>query len=199
MLSFVLAQVGTAPGAGAPPLATYRGIDLSPLLGALIAIIGAAITWIANRAQKSSAKANDEVAKTSRAERALLKLGVIAAGMSGRAWDRIGPAAQAALADGRIDAAERAHLEAIVQGLLRDFSSEDDLKEITEALGLPLPGIVAKIAAMVLGRFTQAHDEVNTEVSALEFPVAMPRAAVVSSSPADIARIQAGVGAGEGA
>jgi len=131
------------------------------VLGAVASIV---VPWLLSKWQTSqSANAN--------ANTALVKLGAIALGMAGRAWDKLAPQVQAALADGTISADERAAIEASVKELLKDFTSEDDLKAIGEALGLPLAGIIAKIASMLIEKFAIAHDPTNPAVSALAYPV----------------------------
>ena len=105
---------------------------------------------------------------------ALVKLGAIAVALAGRAWDRLSPMVQAALADGRMTQEERTAIEEAVRELVKDFASADDLTKIAEAVGLPLPGLLAKLAAMVIERFAFAHDPDIATASALVYPVAAP-------------------------
>lgn len=151
---------------------TYNGIDLSGLLTPLLGIITALLGWALNSLRRKQ----EAQTQQSKAETALLKLGVIAMGMAGRAWDTLSPKIQLALADGKMSAEERAEIEKAVQELLKDFASADDLANIASALGLPLPGIISKIAAMVIEKFAFAHDATNPTASALSFPVAQPQA-----------------------
>lgn len=151
-----------------PPVATYHGFDLTPLIGALISLVALAIGWLTKRAAAAAAAST----ATSKAQLAGIKLAAIGAAMLGKAWDTLSPRLQVALADGTISAQERAEIETAVKGLLADFTSEDELKGITEALGLPLPGVVAKIASYLIGQFTAAHDPTIPTASAKAYPVA---------------------------
>ena len=99
-----------------------------------------------------------------------LKLAAIGASLLQKGWDHIGPEVQTALADGTISAEERAAIEASVKELLADATDEATLKEIGDALGLPLAGVVAKVASWLIGKWTQAHDPTITTVSANQFP-----------------------------
>ena len=147
---------------------TWNGIDLSGLLGTLASILTALLGWVAISIKKKQ----EASAQQSKAETALLKLAAIATSMAGKAWDTLSPDIQAALADGKMTAEERAHIEAHIGELLKDFASSDDLKLIAEALGIPLPGLVAKIAAMLIEKFAFAHDPSTPSQSKLAFPVA---------------------------
>jgi uncharacterized membrane protein YebE (DUF533 family) len=136
-----------------------------PALGSILtALLGFVAVWLKRKAE---AQVNQ-----SKAEKALIQLGVIATGMAGRAWDALSPSIQAAFADGKMTAEERKQIEAKVQELLKDFASADDLANIASALGLPLPGLVAKIAAMLIEKFAFAHDPATPQGSNLAFPVA---------------------------
>lgn len=169
-----LAQaVGTAPGAGAPPLATYRGIDLTPIIGAVISGIGLALTWLIHKMQASRAAADAAAATTSSAQFALIRVGELGVLMLGRTWDALSPKMQVMLADGKITAEERAEIEAILRDLLDEFTSEDELEKLARALGLPLAGVIAKIASFVIEKFTAAHDPTIPTVSANAYPVSV--------------------------
>lgn len=146
---------------------TWNGVDLSGLLGTLASILTALLGWVAVSIKKKQAAA----AEQSKAETSLLKLAAIAAGLAGKAWDTLSPDIQAALADGKMTPEERLHIEAHVGDLLKEFADGDELKQIAEALGLPLPGLVAKIAAMLIEKFAFAHDPTTPAQSKLEFPV----------------------------
>ena len=147
---------------------TWNGIDLTSILGLLATIVTGLLGWLANSIKKKQ----EASAAQSKAEVALLKLAAIATGMAGRAWDTLAPEVQKALADGKMTSDERAVIEAKVQELLKDFASADDLKAIADALGIPLPGLVAKIAAMLIEKFAFAHDPTTPTQSRLAFPVA---------------------------
>ena len=149
---------------------TWNGIDLTSILTALAGIV----TALLGRAANSIRKRQEAQAEASKAEKALIQLGVIAVGMAGRAWDKLSPEIQKAFADGKMSPEERAGIEALVGELLKDFASSDDLESIAKTLGLPLPGIIAKIAAMLIERFAFAHDPANPGVSRLAYPVAQP-------------------------
>ena len=144
-----------------------HGIDIGPILAALASLVTVAITWAA---KKVAAKAAADTAKT-KTETAALKLAALATSLAGRAWDKLSVPVQKALADGTISADERAEIEAVVAALVKDFTSEDDLNALADALGRPLPGLIAKLAALILGIFARAHDpDIKTE-SSLAFPV----------------------------
>ena len=146
---------------------TWNGIDLTQILALLATVVTGLLGWLANSIKKKQ----EASAAQSKAETALLKLAAIAAGMAGRAWSNLSPVVQKAMADGKLDAPERAEIEAKVQELLKDFASADDLKLIADALGIPLPGLVAKIAAMLIEKFAFAHDPTTPNQSRLAFPV----------------------------
>jgi hypothetical protein len=147
---------------------TFKGIDLTPLLGGLLSIISALIGWALLKV-KNAAQAAETTSKT---QATMLKLAALVTAMLGRAWDRLSPTIQAAIADGEVTAEERAQLEAEVRLLVSEFATQDDLKAMATILGLPLPGLIAKIASMMLDTFTKAHDPANSTVSSLAFPVA---------------------------
>jgi hypothetical protein len=138
--------------------------DLSPIIAGIVALVGAALTWLSNRVKNAQVAA----ANTASAE---LKVAALVTSIAGKAWDTLSPELQKILADGKVTAEERAELEAVALKLARDASSQDNLAELASALGLPLPGLIAKIASMLLDVFTKAHDPTTTSVSALAFPV----------------------------
>jgi len=143
-------------------------IDLGPILGLLATIITGLLGWLATgiKSRQAAQTAQDK------ATTALLKLAAIAASLLSKGWGQLSPVLQQAFADGSFSDADRAAVEAAVQKLLKDVTDEATLAEIGSALGLPLPGIIAKIAASLIERWTQAHDPVITTVSANTFPVA---------------------------
>lgn len=143
-------------------------IDLSGLIGVLVSIVTALLGWLAVKV-KGAAQASTDKSKT---EQAGLKVAALVTAMAGKAWDTLAPKLQAALADGTISPEERSAIEAQVKLLVADFTSEDDLKALADALGLPLPGLIAKIASMLIGIFTSAHDPAINTVSAKAYPVA---------------------------
>lgn len=147
---------------------TWNGVDLTPLLGGLLSIISALIGWALLKVKNAAAAAE----QTNKTQATLLKLASLVTAMTGRAWDRLAPKVQAIIADGQVTAEERVALEAEVRLLVAEFATEDDLKQMATILGLPLPGLIAKIATMMLDTFTKAHDPNNQTVSALAFPVA---------------------------
>jgi len=147
---------------------------LSIILQVLASIASVVVPALLAKWQASQSKNAD-------ASTALMKLGAIALGMAGRAWDKLAPQVQAALADGTISTEERASIEATVKDLLKDFTSEDDLKAIGEALGLPLAGIIAKLASMLIEKYAIAHDPGNLKVSALAYPVSDTNVAVAAA------------------
>lgn len=151
---------------------TYKGIDLTPLITLAISLLSTLLGWAGLKVGRAADAAKAE--KTAQA--ALLRIGVLATTILGRAWDTLAPQVQAAIADGKVTAEERAALERAVRSLVGQFVGEDELEQLARAIGLPLPGLIAKLASMVLDQFTKAHDpDVPTE-SALAFPVAAPAA-----------------------
>jgi hypothetical protein len=143
--------------------------DISPLIAGLVALFGAALTWLSNRVKQAQVAA----AATAGAE---LKVAALVTSIAGKAWDTLSPELQKILADGKVSAEERAELEAVALKLAREATSEDNLADLARAFSLPLPGLIAKIASMLLDVFTKAHDATNQSVSALAFPVATPAA-----------------------
>ena len=146
---------------------TYQGIDLTPLIGVVFSILSALGGWVLLKIKNAQAAAE----QTNKTQATLLKLAALVTTMLGRAWDRLSPQVQAAIADGKITAEERAALEKEIGSLALEFVSQDDLTAMATILGLPFPGLIAKLASMVLDTFTKAHDPSNPTVSALAFPV----------------------------
>jgi hypothetical protein len=142
-------------------------IDWSPILGLLVTLVGGLLTYLANSIKNRNAAATAQ----SKAEAAALKLAAIGASLLQKAWNDLGPKIQAALVDGSMTADERASIEDSVKAMLKDVTDEATLKEIGDALGLPLPGIIAKIAASLIATWTQAHDPLVTSQSKLTYPV----------------------------
>lgn len=142
-------------------------MDWSPVLALLGTIITGLLGWLA---KWIAAKNKADEAK-SKAESALFKLAAIGSSLLQKGWTTIGPDLQAALADGKITAEERALIEVKVAALLKDATDADTLKEIADALGLPLAGVVAKIAATLIETWTRAHDPAVPAESKLTYPV----------------------------
>lgn len=147
---------------------TFKGIDLTPLLTGLLTIIGGLLTFVSAKVAGAANAAKD--ANTAAA--ALTRVGALVTTLLGRAWDTLTPKIQAAIADGKVTDAERAELEDAIRQVVYGFIGEDELKSLADALHLPLPGLIAKIASMALDTFTKAHDPGNQTVSAKAFPVA---------------------------
>lgn len=146
---------------------TYKGFDLTPLLGGLITILSSVLAWVALKVKGAAESAKEQ----NNAQAALLRVGVIATTLLGKAWDKLGPQIQAAIADGKVTDEERAALEAAAKDLALGLVGEDELSALASALGLPLPGLIAKLASMMLDTFTKAHDASTPAVSKLAFPV----------------------------
>ena len=147
---------------------TFKGIDLSPLLQVIMSLVLGLFGWAATALKK---KADADTA-ASKAQTALLKLGQIGLAMATDAWQTLAPAVQVRVADGNFSAQDRADIEAMVGKLLEKYTSSDELQKITEALGLPLPGIIAKLAAFIIDRITSAHDpQLLNTASPAAFPV----------------------------
>lgn len=146
---------------------TIRGFDLTPIIAGAIAVIGAVFAWLSRRIADSQAAA----AERSRAETAALRLGAIGLAMVGDLWNELSREFQLRIADGKIDADDREAFRQLVAGKIEKYTSADELKTIAEALGLPLPGIIARVAEYVIDRLTRAHDPSITDVSAKAYPV----------------------------
>lgn len=148
---------------------TWNGVDLSGVLGALASIVSALLGW----ALVAIRKRQEAAASASKAELALLKLGEIVTTVAGKAWSELSPKVQAALAnDGKIDAAERAEIEKVVAKLVEELTDSASLKQIAEALGLPMPGLIARIAAGIIDMVTKAHDpDIVHSAAPAAFPV----------------------------
>jgi len=147
---------------------TWNGIDLSGILGILATIVTGLLGWLATGIkQRQAAQTAQDKATT-----ALLKLAAIASSLLSKGWTSLSPVLQQAFADGKFDDSDRAKVEEAVRLLLKDATDEDTLKEIGDALGLPLAGLIAKLAASMIEKWTQAHDPAITTTSKLTFPVA---------------------------
>jgi hypothetical protein len=161
MLPFAaLAQEATGP--------TFKGFDLTPVIAGLVAVIGALLTWVSRKVASSQAASADK----SRAETAAIRLAAIGLAMVGDLWDEMSREFQLRIADGEIDADDREAFRHLVSAKIEQYTSADELKKIAEALGLPLPGIIARVAEYAIDRLTKAHDPSTPEVSAKAYPVA---------------------------
>ncbi len=159
---------------------TFKGIDLSPLLQVLGSVVMLLLGWATTAIQKKQAA---DAAKT-KAETALLKLAAIGTAMVTDAWQTLAPAVQQRLADGTFSVQDRTEIEAMVKVLLDKYTSSDELQKITEALGLPLAGIIAKIAAFIIDRVTSAHDpDLPDTASPMAFPVAPSNSMLDPTNP----------------
>ena len=147
---------------------TWNGIDMTQVLSLLGSIVVMLLGWLATSIKKKQ----DAGTAQSKAETATLKLAAIGAALLQKAWNDLGPKIQAALADGTMSTEERLAIEASVQSLLSEVTDDATLKSIAEALGLPLPGVIAKIAATLIDIWTKSHDPAVTTQSKLAFPVA---------------------------
>jgi hypothetical protein len=156
-------------------------IDLSPLLSILATIVTALLGWVAVIVKNRQAAATNE----SKAIAAGLKLAAICAALLQKAWGALSPDLQAAFADGKFDNTERAALEIKLQGLLKEVTDEATLAEIGSALGLPLSGVIAKIASYLIGKWTEAHDPAIVTTSANTFPAPDPAFAGTSIAGGD--------------
>ena len=151
----------------AAPAITFRGFDLSPLIGLLITIVTGLFAWLARRIAAAQAAS----AQQSAAQTALLKLSALALTMAGELWSEFSAEFQRRIADGQIDAADREAFRQLVAAKIEKYTSAEELRKIAEALGLPLPGIIAKVTEFVIDRLAKAHDPVIQDVSAKAFPV----------------------------
>jgi hypothetical protein len=131
--------------------------QILPMIGTLVV---AGLGWLTLTVQKKF-----------KADSAWAKLANIAIALAGKAWERVGPEVQKALADGKITAEERAAIEAAVMQVVEEATDKATLEQIGAAVGLPMPGIIAWIASYFIDKWTAAHDPSNTSVSKLAFPV----------------------------
>jgi hypothetical protein len=155
-----------------------QGLDLGPILQAVLGLVAMLIGWVGT---KVAARQTADAKKT-RAETALLQLAQLVTMLAGKAWDRLSPKVQAALADGRVTPEERAGIEAEVKAILAEggeqLTSADELGKIASALGLPMAGLIARIAAGIIDMVTRSHDPDLVEDSAA--PTAFPVGAELS-------------------
>jgi hypothetical protein len=149
---------------------TYKGIDLSAVITGLMTIVTALIGWVAVFVKRKQEAATAE----SKATQAWLKLAEVVTAIAGKGWDRLGPELQTALADGKIDAAERTKIEEVAKALLDEVTDAGTLEVLAKAVGLPVPGIVAWIASKLIDLWTQAHDPDIPTVSSKAYPVVQP-------------------------
>jgi hypothetical protein len=140
-----------------------------------MSLVTALFGWLALALKR---KAEAETA-ASKAQTAMLKLGEIGLAMATDAWQTLAPAVQARVADGEFSVEDRKAIEAIVASLVDKYTSSGELQKIAEALGLPVPGIIAKIAAFIIDRVTAAHDPDILESAA---PAAFPTGRIVDPS-----------------
>jgi hypothetical protein len=144
-----------------------KGWDITPFIGAFLFAMTALLTYLA----KKIGAAQDAVKAESGAKAAAVRLGAIGFAMIGDLWDSLSREFQTRIADGVIDANDRAAFGKIVESKIEKYTSADELKKIAEALSLPLPGIIAKIVEYAIDRLTRAHDPEMTDVSAKAYPV----------------------------
>lgn len=161
--SVALAQTAVTAPAGP----TYHGFDLTPLISGLVVIIGGLLAWLGRKVAAASS-ASEQLSK---AQRAQLQLAGIGLAMVGDLWNELSVEFQLRIADGKIDADDRAAFKRIVEAKLEKYSSAEQMKGIAEALGLPLPGVIAKIVEYIIDRLTKAHDPRIAEVSAKAYPI----------------------------
>ena len=154
-------------------------MNWSPILGLLVTLVTGLLTWLANSIKNHNAAATE----ASKAQTAALKLAAIGTALLQKAWGSLSPVLQQSLADGKLTGEERAALEVQVQALLKEVTDEDTLKEIGEALGLPLAGIIAKLASYLIGVWTEAHDTAVPTSSAKTFPIGSQNAQLDPNDP----------------
>ena len=157
---FALAQEA---GTGA---ITYKGFDLTPVITILLTLAASAFSW----AKLKIAKANEAAAQKENAAAAFVRLGAIAFAMAGELWGVLSAEFQTRIADGKIDADDRAAFKSIIEQKIEKFTSKAELEKLAKAANLPLPGVIAWVAEYVIDRITKAHDASNSSVSAKAFP-----------------------------
>ena len=157
-----------------------QGVDLSPILQAVLGLVAMLIGWLTT---KIAAKQKADASR-SRAEAALLQVAQLVAMLAGKAWDVLSPKVQAALADGKISAEERADIEAAVRAIIESsteqLTSKAELEKVAAALGLPFAGLIASIAAGIIDKITRAHDPDLLDSDA---PAAFPVSVSPSTEP----------------
>lgn len=156
-----LAQDSTMPGP------TWNGIPLLTLFGLLATVITGLLTYLS----KKIGAANEAAAAQSSASAAMIRLGAIGFAMVGDLWTTFSAEFQKRIADGQIDADDRAAFRALITTKVEQYTSREELEKLAVAARLPLPGIIAWLAEYAIDRLTQAHDTRNTTVSAGAFPV----------------------------
>jgi hypothetical protein len=139
---------------------TYKGIDMTQIILAVIAIVGMLLT-----------KAQQKLADSKAQESAYARLGVIGLAMLADLWDELSREFQLAIADGNITADERAVLRKVIEAKIEKYSSRGELQKLAEALKLPIPGIIAWFAEYAIDRLTAAHNPANSRVSEAAYPI----------------------------
>lgn len=161
--SVALAQ--TAVSQQAP--VTFKGWDITPLVGIAITVITAALGLVAKKIAAWSASST----ALTNTQRAQIKLAEIGFSMVGDLWTQFSREFQLRIADGKIDAEDREEFKRLVSENIEKYTSKEELAKIADALGLPLPGIIARVVEYVIDRLTKAHDPSTPEVSAKAYPV----------------------------
>jgi hypothetical protein len=146
---------------------TYKGFDLTPLIAGVITLLGGLLAWVSRKV----AAAQTASAEKSRGELALLRVAAIAMAMAGDLWNELAREFQVRVADGSIGPGDREAFRQIVAAKIEEYTSADELAKLAAALGLPLPGLIAKVAEFIIDRVTKAHDVTIQDVSAKAFPV----------------------------
>lgn len=134
----------------------------------LIPVVLTAGAWLtAKIGQHFGAKAS-----LTKAQQAQQSVFLLVTSMAGRAWSKLEEPVKRIYRDGIVSLDERKELEALINDLVYDFTSKDDLERLAKALNMPLSGLIATIAELVLHRFVAAHDPDDASVPAGQFKIA---------------------------
>jgi hypothetical protein len=133
---------------------TFKGIDLTQIIGIVISIIGALLV-----------KAQAKIAASSAKSAAWAQLANIGLSMVRDLWDDLSREFQARVADGVIDAADKEEFRRIVSEKVEQYTSRAELSKIASTIGLPMPGLIAWLAEFLIDRLVKAFDADTPEVA----------------------------------
>jgi hypothetical protein len=146
---------------------TFKGVDLTGLLTALIAIVGTLLGWAATWVKKKQ-QADVEASKVTAA---WVKLAAIATAAIGKAWAKLDAEYQQRIVDGAFSPEDREALEKMIPDVLLSVVDKATLEEIATTVGIPFPGLVAWVANFFLDKYAKAHDPNVVTESKLAFPI----------------------------
>lgn len=138
---------------------TFKGIDLTQIVLALVAVIG----FLLQRAQAKLADASTQDA-------AYKRLAVIGLSMVADLWGALTEAYRQDMLDGTLD---RELYKKIIEEKIEKYTSRAELEKLATAAKLPVPGIIAWLAEFAIDRIMSAHDPDNIGVPQV-YPVNAP-------------------------